>query len=363
MKILIVKTSSLGDVIHSFGVLDYLKRRSSVTQIDWVVEQSCYSLIESHPLVDNTIIIDTKKWRSDFSLKEKIVHFWQVRKKLRATHYDLVFDLQGNTKSGFITFLASATHKIGFGWRSVPEILNFFVTNMHYSLSPNNNIRSDYLSLVKNYFGDSSNEDTCYGKINLEIDEDQQLSLYKMLTHQNLHAKKLVLVCYGSRWENKQLSTPSLVDFLHRFAADDDVAFIFTWADSNEQKIAINLHNHFCDNSIIAEKMSLPMLQHLMGRVDLVVAMDSLPLHLCGTTDTPSFSVFGPSSAQKYQPQGPQHHCLQGKCPEGITFDKRCARLRSCETGACLKNITGEQLYNAFYPWWRNLEVRRKNEK
>ena len=84
-----------------------------------------------------------------------------------------------------------------------------------------------------------------------------------------------------------------------------------------------------------------------MAEMDLVLAVDSLTLHLAGTTSTKTFSVFGPSAAE-YQPEGERHQTYQGKCPYGRLFEKRCPVLRTCSTGACTRGIEGKQLFLNF---------------
>ena len=101
--------------------------------------------------------------------------------------------------------------------------------------------------------------------------------------------------------------------------------------------------------------MSLPLWQHFMYLVDGVISVDSAALHLCGTTTTPSFSLFGPSSALAYRPLGSKHDAFQGTCPYGTTFDKRCPSLRTCETGACLKEVSPDVLFGQFQQFWNNL--------
>jgi heptosyltransferase-1 len=103
----------------------------------------------------------------------------------------------------------------------------------------------------------------------------------------------------------------------------------------------------------ILDRLPLPVLQNFMAAVDLVIAMDSLPLHLAATTSTATYGFFGPSLGLKYQPQGPQHHAFQGCCPYGQIFAKRCPALRTCPTGACLREANGEQLFKQFAAAYR----------
>src|SRR3989338_583040 len=100
MHILLVRTSAIGDVIQTFPVLEYLHRTYPQAKIDWVVEQPIAPLLEQLRIkgfspLHRVLVIDTKRWRKNIFLRE-IKAFYSL---LRAVHYDLVFDCQGNTKS------------------------------------------------------------------------------------------------------------------------------------------------------------------------------------------------------------------------------------------------------------------------
>jgi heptosyltransferase-1 len=83
MKVLIVKTSSLGDIIQSFGVLDYLHNKFPGVEVDWVVESSLQSIVSAHPLVHKAIPVDTK------SIRKKWSGIVAAIKTLREQQYDL----------------------------------------------------------------------------------------------------------------------------------------------------------------------------------------------------------------------------------------------------------------------------------
>src|SRR5882724_4710863 len=103
-SILIVKTSSLGDIIQAFNVLDDLHNRFPTASIDWAVEASFHSIVAAHPLVRRAIPLAIKRRRN----------LWGALRALRQDRYDLVFDLQANCKSGLITLLARGGIKVGY---------------------------------------------------------------------------------------------------------------------------------------------------------------------------------------------------------------------------------------------------------
>lgn len=346
MKFLIVKTSSLGDLIHTFPVINYLHRKYPTAQIDWVVESSYAELIRSHSLVDRVITINSKSWRKSMGSKSTRKELLVFRNELQKTNYDVVFDLQGNIKSGIITGFAKAKSKVGFSYDSVPEWPNILFTRQRFSPGKDQNIRVDYLSIVQQYFNDTGSPIS--ESVNLGISEQEQKIICHILDNSSLKNELRILVCPGSMWRNKQVSIETLAGFLKLIANEKSCSFIFAWGSKDEEMIAQTLYRAFPSQSIVLEKLSLPVLQNLMKRVQLVIAMDSLPLHLAGTAGIKTFSAFGASSAKKYKPEGSQHTTIQGNCPYHRTFDKRCPILRTCSTGLCIKGLTSEDLFLAY---------------
>lgn len=351
MKILIIKTSSLGDIIHAFPTLEYLKANLPNSQIDWVVEEPFIELVRSHPLINEAIAIKSKKWRSRLfdrvTWKEMICFFQQLRKK----QYDLVLDLQGNTKSALVTSLSKSKNKVGFGYGSVSEWPNLLTTHKKYCPPNGNNIREDYLFLAQKALGEGNNELFSQGIcLNLSLQEKVQLQSFLDQFDRCHHLK--ILVCPGSQWVNKQLSEEGLQQFLQQILDKLNAHFFLIWGNAHEKEWVEKIQAFFPTQSSIIPRLPLPVLQNVMSHADLVLAMDSLPLHLAGTTSTPSYSIFGPSSSEKYRPIGPSHEAFQGICPYDKVFEKRCDILRTCKTGACIKQINPKELFDHFYRWW-----------
>lgn len=345
MNVLVVKTSSLGDLIHVFPVVEYLKSKYPDAKIDWVVEKPFEDVIKAHPFVNQVLTINTKKWRKSLWKPSTWQDVARAKKVLQKTRYDVVFDLQGNVKSGIITSCVHSNTKVGFSKESVAERPNLLFTNEKYTPPPGQNIRSDYLSIVQQHFQDSTPFNA--SGIYLAIDQQERVKIKDILRAPALQAGHCVMVCSGSNWPNKQLSTETLLGFLRMLAEEQPTCFLFAWGNAEEKAAAVLLQEAFPANSIILERQPLPVLQNIMAEMDLVVAMDSLPLHLAATTGTPTFGVFGASSAAKYRPEGVQHATLQGVCPYGRRFEKRCPVLRTCPTGSCIKELTPEVLFEA----------------
>ncbi len=319
-RFLIVKTSSLGDIVHAFPVVSYLKEKFPSCEIDWIVEEPFSALVAAHPDIAEVIKVQTKKWRRTPFSPSTRQEFRRFKRQLK--HYDIIFDLQGNLKSGFLSRWAKGKQRVGFGWKSVPEKTNLIFTQYQYDPPPGQNIRLDYLSIVQQHFQD---EDPFHIK-GIKLVSDFDPSCFLSGSDQN------IMVCPGAHWENKCLPKESLLA-----ALPVDAHFLITWGNEEEKKTALWLSSRLRDATLVP-RLPFADLQTLMTAVDLVVAMDSFPLHLAATTETPTLSFFGPSSSNKYRPIGDHHRTFQGPCPYGMIFSKRCPKLRTCKTGACLKS-------------------------
>ena len=349
MKILIVKTSAFGDIVQSFDVLEYLKEKYPSAKVDWVSSLKTKELIQAHPLINKVISFDLKNEGSASSFSK----FLKLVKILRASSYDIVFDLQGNSKSALITSLAKAKDKVGFGSKSISEWPNLLSTDFQYDISKNLNIRLQYLNLVQSYFQDK--KPFFSKKRLLKITDNEKANICSVLKNPKLKETK-ILICPSAKWKNKELNFSTLFEFMSLINKNLNVSFLLLWGDEKEKKVAVELFNCFKDNSLLLDKLSLPALQNMIKDLSLVVAMDSCPLHLAGSVDVPSFSFFGPTKAEVYKPIGCRHFALQGKCPFGRNFSKRCALLRSCASSKCIQGFDSQKSFQVFMGWWDSLK-------
>lgn len=336
MRALVVKTSSLGDIIHAFPVAAFLRDRNPSVQIDWVVEEPFAELVRSHPFVNRVFTINTKEWRMGRKWKE----IASIRRELKSQKWDVVFDLQGNSKSAILTRWANSPDKVGYGERLVFEKPNLWVTNHQFDPPEEANVREENLYLARSYLRDDAPfEDK---GVRLKISKEHEELIDRI--YRSLPPKRKVMVCPGSAWENKQIEQSVLINFLKKIP---DSHFLFTWGSDSEKKTAYALQSEVL-NSTVIDRLPIPVLQNLMDRLDEVIAMDSLPLHLAATTSVSTYSVFGASSAQKYKPFGSRHRAYQGHCPYGRTFPRRCPVLRTCETGACIKSLSCNEIFEDY---------------
>lgn len=121
-RILLVKTSSLGDVVHNLPVVTDIAAAMHDAEIDWVVEESLVSLPALHPKVGRVIPVAMRRWRRNPFARRTFAEIRSFRRMLRSHTYDAVIDTQGLLKSAIITRLAHG-RRFGLGWRASREPL------------------------------------------------------------------------------------------------------------------------------------------------------------------------------------------------------------------------------------------------
>lgn len=277
-------------------------------------------------------------------------------KNLRSKKYDLLFDLQGNTKSACVTLLARAKEKIGFDSTHVQERINLLVTTKRIPVAKTLNAQMKYLQLVQRYFSD----DAVFfpQSISMKLTFLEKNRLEALLANSSLKAPIRLMIAARSRWPNKEIQVETLCSLLTHISIQYSVCFVFVYHTKSEKQQADYMVQRFKSQSLSIGELSLPLWQNLMNGMDGVICVDSAALHLCATTNTPSFSIFGPSLADRYRPVGQQHFSVQGSCPYEMQFWSRCPLLRKCATGACLKNLDSYHLINACSEWLATIKSR-----
>ena len=323
MRVLLVKMSSIGDILQCFGLPKLVKRLVPGAQVEWLVEKRFEGLVRAHPDVDGVVAVDRKRALSEV---------WRLS-KLR---YDVVIDLQGNVKSAVATGAVRSPVKVGFGKRSVAEWPNLLVTNHRVEVDQAAPMVEQYASLVKGYWGDETpytSEEVVLGEYDGEV------------------ADGAIMVSVGSNWANKRLKSSHLIALLRSLEQKKARRYLFIYSGEEERQEAERLGALFEDSRVVGG-LSLNEWQGLMRRSIGVICVDSAALHLAHLASVSTFAFFGPSSSWVYNPGGSVY---QGECPYQEPFVKRCSKLRTCKTGECLNRLDIEKAHTLIERWAETL--------
>lgn len=331
MRLCLVRCSAPGDIIQTYPAVAEIRRLYPDALLHWVVDSRYRSLVERHPQVDAAISIDFQRFKASPTGEwRKCLH------TLREHQYDIAIDLQGNVKSGLITLALRSTHKIGYDRSSVSEWPNLLCTRMRCHVPQDLSRRDAYRSLVLQALGSDEEESAMPQIPLLTLDAEEKDALQRLLSGALFIENAPMLVSPGSRWTNKELRIEDLATLLKGIQRRHSASFGVLWGSEREKMLAQELQMMMPELSLLP-RLSLPLLQHLMHHSSLFIGMDSMPLHLAASAGTPTYAFFGPTKASIYGPQGAGNLSFQGACPYQEPFERRCPKLRTCSTGACLK--------------------------
>jgi len=134
LRILIVKTSSMGDVIHNLPNIADIHAEFPDAQIDWVVEEGFADMLKLNPYINNIIPVAIRRWRKSIFNQKTWQEIQSFRSQLQAQKYDYIIDTQSLLKSAFIACLANGK-RYGQGPKTAREWLAGFFYNHRFSVS------------------------------------------------------------------------------------------------------------------------------------------------------------------------------------------------------------------------------------
>jgi lipopolysaccharide heptosyltransferase I len=321
-KILIVKPSSLGDVVHSLPFLNVIKERFPRAAIHWVIAKGLEDLLTGHPMVNKIWVIHKDMWKKLSHIHSSLHEIRVLLKELKKEKYDIVVDLQGLLRSGIIARATGAPVRIGF--KEAREGSRFFYTHM---VKGGRNIHAvdRYLKIAA--FLDCDITDICF---------PFPLSFNSALSNQHsaLGEDYAVLVP-GARWKTKRWSPEKFGELTSLLPLM--TVIVGSKGDRNIAKEIVSLSN--------GKSLSLVGKTDLKGLIEVIrgarffVSNDSGPMHIAAALGIPVFALFGPTDPLRTGPYGKGHTIIR----EDISCSP-CFK-RTCDDMKCMKGLSVEKVY------------------
>lgn len=267
MKILVIQTAFIGDVVLATPVIEKLHKLHPYAKIDFLLRRGNESLFTGHPFLNNVLIWDKKN--------DKTRNLVRLIKQVRTSKYDLVINLHRFASSGLITFLSGAKEKIGFD---------------------KNPFSFCYTKKIKHVIGNGKHE----VERNLELipdDIDKKIikpCLYPTATDfENVKAYKgssYICIAPSSVWFTKQFPIHKWVEFLDN-VSKYKVYLIGAPSDSDLCSQIINTSSN--KNMVnLAGGLSFLQSAALMKDAHMNYSNDSAPLHIASSVNAPVTAVF-----------------------------------------------------------------------
>ena len=289
MRVLIVKVSSLGDIIHTLPAITDARRARPDIVFDWVVEENFVEVPSWHPAVDRVIPVAFRRWRKKPFRSLGGIEFKKFKDDIKREHYDLVIDAQGLIKSGIISRLSRGL-TVGLSDSTVREPLATLFYNKVYSVPKTEHAVDRVRQLFSRALQYEYNPRTIDYGVSRDIIAAQTAPVLKASGATN-DAKQVVFL-HGTTWATKHWP----VDYwctLAQYAASAGFEVLLPWGDEAERSRADHIAQS--TGATVLPKLSLSGLATQLASVSGVIAVDTGLGHLAAALARPTLSLYGPT--------------------------------------------------------------------
>jgi lipopolysaccharide heptosyltransferase I len=357
-RILLIKPSALGDVVHTIPVLVKLRARYPNARIDWLITPENADIVRSHPALSNVVLFA----RRDFSKRGRrwraMVAFRDLLKQIRRAKYDLIVDMHGQMRSAFFTLISGAGVRIGFdrpikfsrtisaehdlknvpsrGWRGARE--GSWIAYTHRIPIPTLDVHAiDRYLWVAPLLGLDNNPPD----LTIYLSPETIRNVERLLEQHGVPASKpLVVLVPGTIWETKHWTIEGFAGVARQFLREGfAVALAGTKRDQDRCRQIAAVAPGACD---LSGKTTPAELAALIRGAEVAVTNDSGSMHVAASLGKSMVGVFGPTN--------PVHIGPYERPDSVVRVDLPCSpcnyrRLSQCPFDhACMKQVTSEMV-------------------
>lgn len=309
MRVLLIKTSSLGDVIHTLPALTDAARALPGIQFDWVVEEGFAEIPTWHPAVAEVIPVAIRRWRKNLWQTLKNGEWRRFKQRLSETDYDLVIDAQGLLKSALLTRYVHAPI-VGLDRQSAREPLASRFYDRQYPVARGQHA----VERLRQLFAQALGYPVPDGLGDYGLDRARLLDAPA--------SEPFVLFLHGTTWTTKhwpELYWRQLAELM----GARGMQVRLPWGNPAELARAERIADGL-DNTQVLPKLNLAGVAKVLAGAQACVAVDTGLGHLAAALDVPTLSLFGPTNPGLTGAYGksqvhiasdfPCAPCLQKKC-------------------------------------------------
>jgi lipopolysaccharide heptosyltransferase I len=338
-RILLIKLSSLGDVIHALPTLEALRSLYPRGQITWLVEDTYAPVLAGHPALDEVWPVPRPRPGNGLFLAN-VQEALRVARRLRMEPFDLVIDLQGLLKSAGWAALARGARKLGYD--RTREFSYLFLTERLAPFDPEAHAVWRYLNVARHLGAPSAPPRF---RLGLRLPEN----LHQLLGPET--GQPLAVLHPGARWPTKLWPAAHFARLAGWLARDQGFRVVITGSPGDRglaREIVTRAEGPLLN---LAGRTSLGELAALLGKARLAVTTDTGPMHLAAALGTPVAALFGPTAPWRTGPFGHGHEVVRLALPCSPCFRRHCPEPR------CLTELTVSNAQEAV----EKILVRRKN--
>ncbi len=324
MKILVIRLSALGDLIHTLPAVNALKDRWPEAEITWAVEAAAAPLLDGHPALAQVLVSHRKRWLKAIRSGDRRASANALRdaarfiRTLRATRYDLVIDFQHLLKSGVLAGLARGRVKAGFG-----PGLDHAEGSYWFLNHPVPAVSMEIHALTRNLIlADALGAPADRIRYRLPVTAAHRRSVARSVG--SPADRPLVVIHPAARWTTKRWPEDRFAALADALIDRYGVTVAFTGSADDRASVnqTVTGMRHPAVN--LAGRTGLLELAAVFERARGVIATDTGPMHLAAAVDTPVVALFGPTAPWRTGPFGPGHRVVRAGLPCSPCFRRQC---------------------------------------
>ena len=294
-KFLIIRLSSIGDIVHALPAVAALSETFPRAEIDWVVERRHALLLEGNPFVHRLIPLDTLGWRKNLKSARTLQSVSSSVTALRESHYDAAIDFQGLYKSAVIAWLSRAKERVGFNERWLREPAAAVLYTSSVSPREQTHVVELNLALVESLGVPRLERERWKFPLPVSAADDEYVANQLM----ERAVEEFIIVNPGGGWKSKCWSPEDYAAIIRQLAGE--FHFLLT-GSPDEEGLCISIAEKSGTARAGYFPSTIPQFIALARRAKLLVGGDTGPMQLAAAAATPVVAIFGPTDPARNGP-------------------------------------------------------------
>jgi lipopolysaccharide heptosyltransferase I len=300
-QILVVRLSSIGDIVHALPAVAALGQHWPNAEISWAIEDRYAELLQDNPFVQRVIALDTLGWRKRRNFSGAGREIARALGDLRRQRPDIAIDFQGLVKSAAIGRLSRAPRRIGFAGPWVRESLAGLFYTEGLTAEGRRHVVEENLTLVE-HLGVPPVARGCWQfplprSTAVETQVDTRLAA--------LGVQEFLVINPGGGWMNKRWGPEQYAGLIREFGRRHHYDVLVTGSAAEEAMIGSILKTAQSPRSVHFPSTLMEFIA-LARRARLLVGGDTGPLHLAAAVGTPIVAIYGPTNPERNGPFAPE---------------------------------------------------------
>jgi len=348
-RTLMIKPSSMGDIVQALPVLTALKETHPQARVSWLVARPFAGLLEGHPRLAEVILFDRHRFARVGRSLSTTTEFLRLLKGLRQRRFTTVIDLQGLLRSAVLALASGAPTRVGF--TAARELAPIFYT-VDVSVPHAEMHAADRYMMVAQQVGLRMPMATDH----LPVAPEVRAAVRRRLAEAGLGPRDaFVVACPDARWETKQWPPERFAEVLERARRTTGARAVLVGAPAAAE-IGRTVSAAMAEPPIdFIGATTLKELVAVIAEARAMLTNDSGPMHVAAAVGTPVVAIFGPTHPRRTGPRGPGHHVLSGRAPCSPCYRRRCPYAGGPQALSCLTNVRAEEVADHLAEVWRQV--------